>query len=102
MKVLNIQDLDGLVIRQQGISNIVTPVLTTNHDAIAPLASEQEHLTSSNQQPPLHAQHSHPTSYTAPTPGVSNLDILFICETWLGTDYDETSVSEFLPPGYSS
>ena len=30
----------------------------------------------------------------------NNLDILFICETWLGTDYDETSISEFLPPGY--
>ena len=31
----------------------------------------------------------------------NNLDILFICETWLGTDYDETSISEFLPPGYT-
>ena len=30
----------------------------------------------------------------------NNLDILFLCETWLGTDYDETSISEFLPPGY--
>ena len=30
----------------------------------------------------------------------NNLDILFICETWLGTDYDEISISEFLPPGY--
>ena len=28
------------------------------------------------------------------------LDIKFLCETWLGTDYDETSISEFLPPGY--
>ena len=30
----------------------------------------------------------------------NNLDILFLCEAWLGTDYDETSISEFLPPGY--
>ena len=30
----------------------------------------------------------------------NNLDILCLCETWLGTDYDETSISEFLPPGY--
>ena len=30
----------------------------------------------------------------------NNLDILFLCETWLGTDYDETSISEFFPPGY--
>ena len=30
----------------------------------------------------------------------NNLAILFLCEAWLGTDYDETSISEFLPPGY--
>ena len=51
--------------------NSVTPVLTTNHVAIAPLASEQEHLTSNNQQHPLRAHHSHLTStqqYTPPQP----------------------------------
>ena len=30
----------------------------------------------------------------------NNLDILFLCETWLGTDYNEPSISDFLPPGY--
>ena len=30
----------------------------------------------------------------------NNLDVLFLCETWLGTDYDEASISEFLPPVY--
>ena len=52
--------------------NSVTPVLTTNHVAIAPRASEQEHLTSNNQQPALRAHHSHPTAYTTPTTGVTH------------------------------
>ena len=30
----------------------------------------------------------------------NNLDILFLCETWLGTDYDEISISEFFPLDY--
>ena len=30
----------------------------------------------------------------------NNLDILFLCETWLGTDYDEISISKLLPSGY--
>ncbi len=30
----------------------------------------------------------------------NDLDLLFLCETWLGTDYDEQSISQMLPPGY--
>ena len=29
-----------------------------------------------------------------------DLDILFLCETWLGTDYDDQSISQMLPPSY--
>ena len=56
--------------RNQATRNInsVIPVLTTNHAAIAPLASEQEHLTSNNLHPPFRAQHSPPTSTQQHTP----------------------------------
>ena len=59
--------------------NSVTPVLTTNHVAIAPLASEQEHLTSNNQQPALRAHHSHTTStqqHTPPQPQASPTQVV--------------------------
>ena len=51
----------------------MTPVLTTNHVAIAPHASEQEHLTNNQQHPPR-VHHSHPTStqqHTPPQPQAS-------------------------------
>ena len=30
----------------------------------------------------------------------NDLDILFICETWLGSDLDDISISQLLPPAY--
>ena len=30
----------------------------------------------------------------------NDLDILFICETWLGSDSDDISISQLLPPAY--